>query len=398
MQFPIWLVAGLTFITAGKGTSLNKKTLHQATGNSSQIAAIATDTKSGISYLEYEHANLRFISGTQQKNFAFPEAPFAAVIAPRAQFAATISKGKSAKGNLLNFAVLNIKTGEMNSFALENFYDEPRPELALNYDGSAVIGRVPQNSLTILNSSGQQVNTIELFASNQYAFERSLKVAFAADGQSFYAAAMCLPAHPGNQLVQQNVRLVKFNLLGDEIWHLEFPEQALGGLQVDHRGGKLALYTYDAFTANGIKHATRIISSAGTILAKLDTGFRDAQFSRQGEILLISHKYRVAVYESASAKMLAQKKVQAPSMVVSAVADKNGANFTMLTGVSKFENGRFIFVNNFLQKVSTDGEIRAKAALEKDLARETKLYPGESGKIILADSRHIEQIEWLAEK
>ncbi len=398
MHLLIWLLTGLTVFTAEKDTQMKKIMLHRTSADSGKIAAIAIDSSQNLCFIDMQENTMRFSAQNSQSAFVMKNIPLAVKISQNGLFAAALGKRTSEKESGLTLAILNRHSSTMSTAFIENDSDEPLPELEVNFDGTVALGRVPQNSISIFNFDGYLQQTFELFSTNQYALERSLKIAFAPDGQSFYTAAMCLPAHPGNELAQQNVRLARFDLQGNEQWYIEMPEQALGGLQPDETGEKLALYTYDAFSAHGIKHVTRIISVAGEIHLEIAAGFRDAQFSKSGKTLLLTHKRRAALYIAATGQLQTAIRIQAPAMIISAVPDATEENFTLLSGISIFEKGIFQFVRNTLQKIDFDGRMLAKVQLEETLTPQAKLYAAGAGKMILADDYRIERIEWLSKK
>ncbi|KAA3615324.1 MAG: hypothetical protein DWQ05_14785 [Calditrichaeota bacterium] len=400
MLFSAWLFLGITaFAVQDEGELIKTNHLKPLEKNAAITHARFRLTNE-ISYISTENNVVSFVDGNKKHQFSLEAPPVCFKSDQAGNFAAVLTKSIEIQKNgglVLHF--LNNKQKRHHSVFIDHVYGEQFPELAVNNAGEILLAKTTLNRIFIFTADGHLQNQIDLFEANDFAHERNLRIIFAPDGESFYAAAMREPARPENPGLHRNVILKKMDMRGNEDWHTFLPEQALGELQLSSNGEKLAIYTYDAYSPAGIVKATRIFNSGGELISELDAGFRSADFSKDGDNILFFEKREAMLYSIATNKISATAVVQSPEMIVATILHAANLSFTVLTGTTVFEKNEFTFQGNKLWHYSPNGSLISQSNVPETLSESARLLHTESPRsFILMDKNAVQIYSVGAEK
>ncbi|KAA3653289.1 MAG: hypothetical protein DWQ10_18485 [Calditrichaeota bacterium] len=391
MQFSSIIFLGLLMLPIEEQSDLIKTSQHQPENSNTKFEKILSVSKSGVTYLASEDKKITLIEETGRISFSV-DGQILSIRTDKtgSRIAALAKKLTSGKEPGLDLYLLSKDSDVPLVLSLPHFFDDHLPEIAVSSHGDILVGSTTSNVVTLYNADGTAVKEITLFAKSPYSLERSMRLAFAPDGESFYIASMRLPAQPGNPFANENITLHKYNLQGKIIWQAVLPEQGLGAMRLAENGTLLAINTYDAFSPQGIVQSTHIFSTGGNLVSKLNTGFHDAEFTENNQRLLLFTKKQASLYDISDGAVVSSVKIESPQMIHAAACLSQGEGFMLLTGESHFLSGQFQFLENRLREYAANGDLLAQIEVDAALTPAAKIKCGTNNQIVLFDTHRIE--------
>lgn len=272
--------------------------------------------------------------------------------------------------------------------------DEPLPIVAVDdRSGAVAFGLPATGEVVLLGANGQEQLRTYLFDDAPYALERSLLLAFSADGATLAVAAMRAPAHPARSGRPGNTHLLALGPDGTIRWRRSLPQQALHALSVSDDGRWIGVSTYDAYAPGGIVWQSQLFTPAGEQAFSVPAGFVKMRVAADADVALLIDKRKVAAYDLQDGSLRYAMTPPAPEkLILDAALHPDGEAAVLLLGEVSWEP---VYRAPSSVHLDADGRTVATQSWEAAQPYAPRLWQhtGTTGVDILLDTR-VESIAW----
>ncbi len=268
-------------------------------------------------------------------------------------------------------------------------YDDPLPGFIISSAGRVVMAESPESILSFYDQKGSVDRRVQLFTDALWSNERSLAYAFSADGERLAVNALDHPPRPGDEMSPREPGrsfLILLDARGTELWRRELSSELSARVAISDRGEFIAAGGYAVKGMDVIEQSTFLYDGRGELTATLDMPFRFADFSSDGQLLLLGWKNDLHLVRTASGKRLWTRSLpeEAGPLRTLALAPDGGLALA-LQAAGNYRDDRFIYTHPRVSLHDQSGhQIWQGEFPEDSFLRPTAGFLENGGRIFLA--------------
>jgi len=184
-------------------------------------------------------------------------------------------------------------------------YDDPLPGFRISSAGRVVMVESPESILSFYDEQGSVDRRVQLFGDALWSNERPMAYAFSADGEHFAVNALDRLPRTGDEMSPREPGrsfLILLDARGTELWRRQLDSELSTRVAISDRGECIAAGGYAVKGMDVVEQSTFLYNGRGEFTATLDIPFRFADFSADGQLLLLGWKNDLHLVRTASGK------------------------------------------------------------------------------------------------